>query len=572
MPLTMTALDYLCQRGLSQASLAKQYVDYQRVENQRWQELSTQKVQSWADVWEQTVDRQPDALIVEDLGTAQLWTYRSLDRAADKIAAWAVTTQAAYIGVNQANGAVFLAIVLGLVKAGVTAVLFNTQDPASKLSRLAAQSHVKVGIGKEIAGVDMIDPAQVLSCPDPGRLASNHRQKRELSDPAVIIFTSGTSGRSKPALFSHRRLIGAGIAWATRTGMTAKSRCYITLPLYHGNGLAVAFASCVEAGACAVIRDRFSVRAFLPDIRRYHCDAAVYIGELWRYLMHQTPQPDDSENPLSIIFGNGLTSPLWETVVERFGIEHVVEHYGATEMPASALTNWTGCPGYCGFIPPAHPDAADIVLVDEQGQPVAIDVAGEALLRVPGNHYRGYLDPALDQSKVCRDLFQPGDLWWKSGDLLSRDANGFFKFVDRLGDSYRWKGENVATLEVEEAILASGWVQEAVVYGVSIPHSLGKVGMASILPKQPIDESRLDLLLAHLTRLLPVYAVPHFLRFASIPHETTSTLKIRKAQLALAGFQQIDACPHFVLHRGRYVRLSRDRLNQLISGDLTPGF
>lgn len=568
----MTSVDFACQRDLVRKSLAKQYTDYSGLEVKRWQEIEAQGVNSWADVWEQAVEQRADSLVVEDIGTSQSWSYQSLDRAADRIAAWAVCTQAQYIGVNQPNGAVFLATLIGLLKAGVTAVLFNTQDPINKLSWLANHSNVKIGLGKVIPGVETLDPAQLLSGSYPGRLPSIHREKTRLSDPAVIIFTSGTSGRSKPALFSHRRLIGAGIAWSARTGMTAESRCYITLPLYHGNGLAVAFASCVEAGACAVIRDRFSVHAFLPDIRKYQCDAAVYIGELWRYLMNHASQPDDADNPLKIIFGNGLTSPLWEAVLKRFGIEHVVEHYGATEMPASALTNWTGLPGYCGFIPPEHPDAANILLVNEQGKPVAIAEVGQALLRVSGGEYRGYLDPAMDEDKVCRDLLEPGDLWWKSGDLLSRNADGFFKFVDRLGDSFRWKGENVATLEVEDAILAFGEVQEAVVYGIAIPGFLGKVGMASILPKQPMEESHLNRLLSHLIQQLPQYAIPHFIRLTLTPHETTSTLKIRKAQLAAEGVQAIDSCPHFVLLQGQYVCLTRDRLSELESDPLPLGF
>ncbi len=568
----MDVLNPSSRLGLSQKNLAKRYTEYSYLETQRWQGLEALGVHSWADVWEQTVNQQPERFIIQEVGAPQAWTYRALDQAAAQIAQWAVSTQEQFIGVNQSNSAVLLATVLGLAKAGITAVLFNTREPISKLSELAHRSGVKLVLGNMIPGIETHDPTQILARSCPGKFSPEYRQKIKLSDPAVIIFTSGTSGRSKPALFSHRRMIGAGIAWSLRTGMTFDTCCYITLPLYHGNGLAVAFASCVEAGACAVVRNRFSVRAFLSDIRQYQCDAAVYIGELWRYLINQAPQLDDADNPLRVIFGNGLTSPLWESVLERFGIEHVVEHYGATEMPGSALTNWTNRPGYCGFIPPEHPDAANIVLVDDKGQPVVINEVGQALLRVPGNQYRGYLDPRLDEDKVWRDLLEPGDLWWKSGDLLCRDPDGFFTFVDRVGDSFRWKGENVATIEVEEAILATGLVHEAVVYGVPIPNASGKIGMASLLPKQSLDRDGLDILLARLIEQLPLYAIPHFLRLASAKHETTSTLKIRKAYLVAEGFQQIDTCPHFILHKGRYVCLTRDHFTALESGDLLPGF
>ncbi|NEO67371.1 MAG: AMP-binding protein [Moorea sp. SIO4G2] len=336
------------------------------------------------------------------------------------------------------------------------------------------------------------------------------------------------------------------------------------MPLYHGNGLAVAFSSCLEAGACAVVRDKFSVGAFLTDVRTYNCDSVVYIGELWRYLSNSPQQPEDAKNPLGVIFGNGLTSPLWEQVIERFGIEKVVEHYGATEMPASALTNWTGRPGYCGFIPPDHPDANNVALVNEQGKVVAPGEVGEAVLRVPGNFYRGYLDPKLDEDKLWRNLFEPGDLWWRSGDLLCRDADGFFMFVDRMGDSFRWKGENVSCVEVEEAILSTGKVREAVVYGVPIPGASGKVGMASILPIESLDEGEtLDDFLTHLQELLSPYAIPHIIRLVDRHHETTSTMKIIKAHLQTEGFKQIEKYPHFALRQGRYVRLKRDCISVL---------
>nr|VFK63653.1 MAG: fatty-acyl-CoA synthase/solute carrier family protein 27 (fatty acid transporter), member 2 [Candidatus Kentron sp. TC] len=150
-------------------------------------------------------------------------------------------------------------------------------------------------------------------------------------------------------------MIGAGLAWSLRTYMEGRDRCYITLPLCHGNALAVAFSACSMVGASAVIRKKFSARNFLPDIRRFQCTSMVYIGELWRYLLNTPPRADDAGHSLRTIFGNGLEGPLWELATKRFGITHVVEHFGTTEMPAGALINWTGRPGYCGFIPPGHP-------------------------------------------------------------------------------------------------------------------------------------------------------------------------------------------------------------------------
>ena len=549
------------------------YINISDHEKQRWQELRSNNIQSWADVWEHSVDNNSTSYILQDIFANQSWTYKALDQEADKIAHWAASTHEEYIGVCITNCSIFLTVVIGLIKAGVVPVLFNIREPSSKLSRLANQSQVRFGLGQEIPGVKTFDPSHLLSGSHPGRLSPIYRCEKKLTDPAVIIFTSGTSGRSKPALFSHLRLIGAGIAWSIRTGITANSRCYIPLPLYHGNGLAIGFASCIESGACAVVRECFSVRAFLPDIRTYECDAAVYIGELWRYLMNSARLPDDANNPLKIIYGNGLTSHIWNSVLERFGIEHVVEHYGASEMPGSALTNWTGQSGYCGFIPPDHPNATDILLVDEQGKPVAKNKPGQALFRVSSGKYRGYLDPKMDEDRLWKNLLEADDLWWKSGDLLTLNTEGFYKFVDRIGDSFRWKGENVATLEVEEALLDLEQISEAVVYGISISGHSGKVGMASILPKEPMDPSHLmSAVMSQLINQLPRYAIPHFIRLTTVPHETTSTLKTRKAQLIEDGFQKIDLCPHYVLSQGKYIFLTHDHLEKIGSANFTLGF
>ena len=248
-------------------NIAEKYQKYLEYENQRFHELSEENVNSWADVWQQSVDKYPEKPIVCEVGSSKPWTYQELDCAADKIANWAIylnnNKNKKYIGVHQSNSAVLLATVLGLAKAGITAVLFNVRESEQKLSTLADDCGVEINIGKPIPSVESFDPNLILEAEWQGRVSKEYRNGITIEDPVVIIFTSGTSGRSKPALFNHRRMIGAGIAWSLRTEMTQESNCYITLPLYHGNGLAVAFASCVEAGACAVVREKFSVRAFL---------------------------------------------------------------------------------------------------------------------------------------------------------------------------------------------------------------------------------------------------------------------------------------------------------------------
>ncbi|OQY49746.1 MAG: hypothetical protein B6247_22830 [Candidatus Parabeggiatoa sp. nov. 2] len=551
---------------------ASRYAAMQAREQQRWQHLLDDGIENWADRFEQIADQRGEYVLVQEVGQDRVWSYRDLDQAADKIAAWARHTDAASIGVCQNNGAVFLATVLGLAKAGIPAVLFNTHEPAQRLALLAEHAQLKFMVGLAIEGLAVQSPNALVAQPWPGRICTEKRRSVKLDDPVVIIFTSGTSGPSKPALFSHRRLIGAGIAWALRNNFNAKTRCYIPLPLCHGNGLAVAFASCVEAGGCAVVRERFSVHSFIADIRRYHCNSTVYVGELWSYLMNTPAQADDADNPLQVIFGNGLSAELWPAVIQRFGISHVVEHFGATEMPAAALTNWFDVHGYCGYIPPLHPDAADVLLVDEAGKPVPVGVAGQALLRVSGGRYRGYLNPAMDVEKLWPGLLEPDDLWWKSGDILRRDASGFFSFVERSGDNFRWKGENISATEVETAIQNTDLVREVIVYGITIPGAVGKAGMASVVPKPVWGQTQLAQLLASLQVQLPSYAVPLVLRLLPDWHATTATLKIPKARFATDGFQDIDKYPHFILLAGRYVQLDQERLMALNTGQLCLGF
>ncbi len=501
------------------------------------------------------------------------YTFAELDRAADRIAFWAYAhSDASRVGIYYKNSFAFLAAVLGLAKVGKPAVLFNQRETPQGVARLAGRYGIRHILGDPVSDVSNQDILPLLARDWPGKTPSAWRRHVDREDPVAIIFTSGTSGVAKPALFSHRRMIGAGLAWSLRTYMAEQDRCYITLPLCHGNALAVAFSSCLMAGAVAVIRERFSVSHFLPDIRRFGCTSMVYIGELWRYLLNSPPHPDDANHPLRTIFGNGLAASLWEPVIARFGITHVVEHFGATEMPAGALTNWTGRPGYCGFIPADHPEHDDVLLVDESGKAVPPGVAGEALFKVPGGRYRGYLDPAYDRDRVWTNLRVPGDVWWRSGDLLRRTEDGFFTFVERMGDSFRWKGENVSSVDVESVIREIGWFEEVVVYGVSVPHHSGKAGMASLLPKTELDLIRLKELLAFLEEELPPFAIPHFLRITPKAHETTNTLKIKKVALAEEGFSKVGMLPHYVLSEGKYVPLTEIVVKQLQNKSFPMGF
>ncbi|WP_156898093.1 AMP-binding protein [Methylocapsa acidiphila] len=545
------------------AKLPEAYGALSQLESSRWRELVN--IRSWADRWDMAVEAHPYDVAVEEV-EGRRWTWEELDDAANRIGAWAASTGRARIGLR-GEGAEYLAAVVGLTKAGVEAALLSDRDPPELSASRARLAGVDIVIGSPSPGATGDSFQSILSMSQ-GGISSSARESVKLDDTALVIFTSGTSGRVKAARFSHKRLVGAGVAWGLRTGIRRDDRCYISLPLNHGNGLAVAFGACVEIGATAVIRAKFSASAFLDDVRRYRCTSMVYIGELWRLLDRIPRLESDRDTPLRIAFGNGLRRDLWRKTVERFGLTHVVEHYGATEMPAGALTNWTGRPGACGYVPPDHPDADEVVLIDESGCPVAAEESGELLLRVAEGKYDGYLDADLNEAKIWRNLFASGDMWWRSGDVLRRDAEGFFEFVDRLGDSFRWKGENHSSVEVEEALLATGLVLEAAVVGVPIPGHDGKVGLASILSASDFDP---DLLLEQLRMRLPSTAIPCFLRLSDASHALTATLKKMKSDLAEKGPGGLPGI-WLVLHQGRYLPLNEMRLRAVKEGGSDPDF
>ena len=551
---------------LSDLNYAERYEALAQKEAAIWERIENNYIRNWTEVFAEKAQKYADNIVIREVETEADFTYRQLHKASDAVADYIrAHIPDNRIGLYYKNSFLFLAALIGINKTGRLAVLFNTNEPMARVGEMAKRSDVSTVLGDPIEGLKHYDIQTMIDTPTQAPIHITDIPTT-LEDPAFVIFTSGTSGPSKPALFSHRRMIGAGVAWSLRTFMKEEHNCYITLPLYHGNALAVAFSAVVTAGATATLRPKFSVTHFFEDVKKFGCTHMVYIGELWRYLLDRHPQ--EEKTSLHTIFGNGLHKTLWEEVVSRYHISHVVEHFGATEMPASALTNWMDVPGYCGYIPPEHPDNEDIKLIDEAGNEVPPNTPGEAIFRVPNNRYRGYLDPALDKPKL---LEQGGILWWRSGDLLSRNEAGFFTFVDRVGDSYRYKGENVASADVEKVLMTSELFEEAVVYGIRFEGIEGKIGMASVLPKEALDDAALKQLHDHLKRHLASYALPYFLRLSDRPHTTTSTLKIQKKALADQGVEACEKAPCYLLYHDCYIPITRTVYRKLQSGEIVPG-
>ncbi|KAK6099570.1 hypothetical protein MT418_000977 [Batrachochytrium dendrobatidis] len=381
--------------------------------------------------------------------------------------------------------------------------------------------------------------------------------------PLYYIYTSGTTGNSKAAKFSHKRFVGAAVTWASASKLERGEKYYIALPLYHGNAGVVAVAPCYLVGNPMVLREKFSVRNFFVDIRQHNCFATIYIGELWRYLLTLAVTPDEQVpttfSPLKVAIGNGLSADIWTKIQARFGIQYIVEHYGSTEMPGDAILNYMGKKGSCGFVPRSESLAkshtgtggvivsydveADCIVRCEQDGDRCImckpGQIGEMIMRLVDGVYDGYAGDGETSKKLYRSVFEKDDTWWRSGDLLKMDEQGFFYFVDRTGDSFRWKGENVSTLDVQKVVGAFCGIDEANVYGIKIPYADGRAGMASIVlsPDLKPTDFPFAAFTEHLEQHLPVYARPLFIRLTSNAHTVTSTLKFVKFVYVQEGYR-----------------------------------
>jgi len=299
-------------------------------------------------------------------------------------------------------------------------------------------------------------------------------------DPLYYIYTSGTTGVSKAAKFSHLRFIGCALTWTGPTGLTGADRYYVPLPLFHGNGGCVAVAPCYFVGATIVLRQKFSASAFWDDVKKSGCTAAIYIGEFWRFLQLISFKMEDNSHlghTLRVVVGNGLRPEVWDAVTQTFAIPLVVEHYGSTEMPGDAILNCYNKFGSCGYVPPSvwktkeakiirFDVEVDTIVRNERGLCIECppNEPGEIIFKLPEGKYDGYVGEEATRGKLYQDVFEKGDTWWSSGDLLKVDEEGFFYFVDRIGDTYRFKGENVATTEVSQVLHgfhsiceANGW-------------------------------------------------------------------------------------------------------------------
>ncbi|WP_278313522.1 long-chain-acyl-CoA synthetase [Lolliginicoccus levis] len=373
-------------------------------------------------------------------------------------------------------------------------------------------------------------------------------------EKVFYIFTSGTTGMPKASTMSNMRWLKsmAGLG-GLGVRLDGDDVLYSCLPLYHNNALTVSLSSVLGAGATLAIGRSFSVSRFWDEVVQSEATSFCYIGELCRYLLNQDPKPIERHHRVRVVVGNGLRPEIWEEFQERFGIERIAEFYGASECNL-AFVNALNVERTAGICPLPF----SIVEYDEEneeprrgadGKLRKVKKGGKGLLitkitsRAP---FDGYTDPKATEKKVLRDAFKEGDSWFNTGDLVYNQGFRHIAFADRLGDTFRWKGENVATTEVEGALGSLSEVDQAVVYGVEVPGADGKAGMAAI---QLHDGASFDgkKFANHLIETLPSYAVPLFVRLID-EVEQTSTFKSQKVELRNAGYdpEQVDD-PLYVL-------------------------
>jgi fatty-acyl-CoA synthase/citronellyl-CoA synthetase len=376
----------------------------------------------------------------------------------------------------------------------------------------------------------------------------------QMKQPCYYIFTSGTTGLPKASVMSHYRwhksMAGMGL---TSMRLTSNDVMYLSLPLYHNNALTVALAGILGAGGCMAIGRKFSVSRFWDEVRHYRATTFCYIGELCRYLLNSDSKDNDREHSIRAIIGNGLRPDIWMEFKQRFGINHINEFYGASECNL-VFTNALNLDCTAGLCPLPYNVVEYDIDKDEpvrnnQGfmNPVKKGETGLLITEInPKQPFEGYTDPEATAKKILTDVFASGDRWFNSGDMVINQGFKHIAFADRLGDTFRWKGENVATTEVEAVANEYPGVEHSVAYGVEIPGTDGRAGMAALTLKNinDFDEAAFS---RHLHEKLPAYAVPIFIRIRE-QEEVTGTLKYRKVELKKEHYDlaQVDE-PLFVM-------------------------
>jgi len=537
-----------------------------------------------SDLWYDVLARNPKKTFI--LYQDEAVSYQEVEDRSNQVANWFVSKgigRGDTVALFMENRPEFIISWLGMTKIGVKAALINTSikkkglvhcikigdasavlfgtelaDSVNEVLSELVDLNIEVfGYGKEAVEFAPVVNMEIETAPidPPGHEA---REGIGMQDVFGYIYTSGTTGLPKAGVIMHQKMFSFGAGMARAYKIRATDIIYTCLPLFHsaGGGLGVMMA--MYTGATIAIRQKFSASNFWSDCIKYKCTVVQYIGELCRYLILQERKPEERKHSVRIAVGNGLRPEIWAEFMNRFNILEVGEFYGATEGNLALVNHCHrknkaayGTVGRLGTLLKAASGAkvakfnveSEELVRDRNGWCIecAPGEAGEVLIPIkdndPATKFAGYHGAKeASEKKVLRDGFRKGDKFFRTGDLLSRDSRGYFRFVDRIGDTFRWRGENCSTNEIAEVLSTNPGVQEINIYGALVPgNEDGRAPMAAITPKDG-DLSNLDLdgFLKMAKDNLPSYAVPLFIRIRpEMP--VTATMKHQKAQLRKEG-------------------------------------
>lgn len=502
-------------------------------------------------------------------GDQQL-TYRDANAAANRYAAVLAARGVGHgdvVAIMLRNSPNTVLAMLAAVKCGAVAGMLNYHQRGDVLAHSLGLLDAKVLIAETdlvsaVADSGGSGSAETLTAEDLERFAVSAPAANPASasavqakDTAFYIFTSGTTGFPKASVMTHLRWLKAlaafgGIGLRLRSSDTL----YCCLPLYHNNALTVALSSVINSGATLALGKSFSASKFWDEVIANDATAFIYIGEVCRYLLNQPPKPTDRAHKVRLIAGNGLRPEIWDEFTKRFGIPRVCEFYASSEGNA-AFINIFNVPRSTGVFPMPFglayveydPDTG-APLRDDNGRVRRVPPGEPGLLLSPVNRlqpFDGYTDPESSEKKLVRNAFRDGDCWFNTGDVMSPQGLGHAAFVDRLGDTFRWKGENVATTQVEAALASDDSVEDCTVFGVEVPRTGGRAGMAAVKLRDGAEFDGRSLARAVYDQL-PSYALPLFVRVVDSIEQTT-TFKSRKVELREQAYGPDVADPLYVL-------------------------
>ncbi|XP_014278845.1 long-chain fatty acid transport protein 4 [Halyomorpha halys] len=536
----------------------------------------------------------------------QVWTFKEVDEFSNKIAH--VFHQSGFkkgdvVALVMTNQPEYACVWLGLAKLGVVTALINSNLTSEPLCHCIKVALCKAVIfSDDLSTVVLAVKSQLptdmkyfqLGESDPSEGITNLKLSMQnaptesvplvegvqYNDHFVYIYTSGTTGFPKAAIIPHSRFILIQFLCEEVLGLTSDDIVYDPLPLYHSAGGLLGVSAAFLTGATVVLRTKFSATHYISDCAHYKCTVAQYIGEMCRYVLAVPEQPTDKQHRLRLIAGIGLRPAIWREFVKRFNIPKVMEMYGSTEGNLQ-FVNYDNKIGAVGSIPRFFPFkryiGAIIRVNPETMEPIRdkdglcieceIDEPGMFVGIIPNKDsvkdFHGYLDKTESSKKYIYDVFTKGDKAFVSGDLIMMDELGYLYFKDRTGDTFRWKGENVSTSEVEAIISSKIGLKDCIVFGVEVGDLEGRAGMAAIV--EPSGTLDFEGLASSLKTSLPSYAHPLFIRLIS-EVEMTGTYKLKKTALVKDGFNPFVIKDPLYFRKGStYVPLTKEIYEQIIS-------